>query len=51
MNSRVKLESWLGDGSGPAKRCVVELGSDQNPVGWRLTVSSVLPDGLEQDLT
>jgi len=25
----------LGDGSGSAKQCVVEMGLDQNLVGWR----------------
>jgi len=41
----------LGDGSGPARRCVVELGLDQNPVGWRPAAPSVLPGGLECELT
>ena len=41
----------LGDGSGPARQCVVELGLDQNPVGWRPIMPNVLLGGLERDLT
>jgi len=41
----------FGDGSGPAKRCIVELGLDQNPVGWRPVAPSVLRSGLEHELT
>jgi len=37
-----------GDGSGPARQCVVELGLDQNPMGWRSAAPSVLPGGLER---
>jgi len=32
-------------------QCVVELGLDQNPVGWRPMAPSVLPGGLERELT
>jgi len=38
----------LGDGSGVARWCVVELGLDQNPMGCRPTVPSVLPGGIER---
>jgi len=41
----------LGDGSGSAKQCVVELGLDQNPVGWRPAAPSIPPGGLERELT
>jgi len=41
----------LGDGSGPARRCVVELGLNQNLVGWCLATPSVLPGGSERELT
>jgi len=40
-------ELALGDGSGPTRRCVVELSLDQNPVGWRRAV----PSSLECELT
>jgi len=33
------------------QRCVVELGLDQNPVGWRLAAPNVLLGGLELELT
>jgi len=35
-------ELTLGDVSGPARLCVVELGLDQNLMGWRSTAPSVL---------
>jgi len=41
----------FGDGSGPARWCVVEQGLDQNPVGWSPTAPSVVPGGLERELS
>jgi len=41
----------FGDVSGPTRRYVVELGLDQNPVGYRPTAPSVLPSGLEPVFT
>jgi len=39
---------WAGCYS-PARQCVVEPGLDQNPVGWRPTMPSVLSGGLERE--
>ena len=44
-------ELVLGDESGLARRCVIELGLDQNPLGWRPAAPSSLPGSLERELT
>jgi len=44
-------ELALGNGSSPIRRCVVELSLDQNPAGYRPAAPSVLPSGLERELT
>ncbi|QCE11098.1 hypothetical protein DEO72_LG10g2331 [Vigna unguiculata] len=44
-------ELALGNVSGPARRCIVELGLDQNLVGWRPATPSVLTSDLEQVFT
>jgi len=58
LGDRPQSELWsktrelvLGNISGPARRCVVELGLDQNLVGWRPATPSVLPGTLEPNST